>query len=78
MNVLILQPPVMQLNTAYPSGAYLSDFFKRENCLTKWVDLNIELFYSIFCKSGLEKIFELSEQNALKLAQICLPEKKLD
>ena len=69
MNVLILQPPVMQLNTAYPSGAYLSDFFKRENCLTKWLDLNIELFYSIFCKSGLEKIFELSEQNALKLAQ---------
>ena len=68
MNVLILQPPVMQLNTAYPSGAYLSDFFKRENCSVNWLDLNIELFHSIFCRSGLEKVFELASQNALTLA----------
>lgn len=69
MNVLILQPPVMQLNTAYPSGAYLSDFFKKQNCQTKWLDLNIELFYSIFCKKGVEKIFELAQENALKIAR---------
>jgi len=68
MNVLILQPPIMQLNTAYPSGAYLSRFFKREGCNVKWLDLNIELFYSIFCYKGLKKIFELGRKKALEMA----------
>ena len=69
MNVLILQPPVMQLNTAYPSGAYLSAFFKSQNCRTKWLDLNIKLFYEIFSKAGLEKLFSLASKNALKTAE---------
>ncbi len=69
MNVLILQPPLMQLNTAYPSGAYLSAFFKSQNCQTKWLDLNIKLFYEIFSKSGLEKLFSLASKNALNIAE---------
>ena len=69
MNVLILQPPLMQLNTAYPSGAYLSAFFKSQNCPTKWLDLNIKLFYEIFSKSGLEKLFSLASKNALNIAE---------
>lgn len=28
MKIVIIQPPVMQLNAPYPSGAYLSSFFK--------------------------------------------------
>ncbi len=69
MDVIILQPPLMQLNTAYPSGAYLSDFFKKEGCSVKWLDLNIALFYEIFSRNGLEKLFDLSCGNALSLAQ---------
>ncbi|WP_147635046.1 B12-binding domain-containing radical SAM protein [Treponema pectinovorum] len=69
MNVLIIQSPLMQLNTAYPSGAYLFDFFKKQGCDCRWLDLNIELFYSIFSRAGLKKIFELSSKNALKLAE---------
>lgn len=68
MNVLIIQPPVLQCNTVYPSGAYLSSFFKSQGCNTKWIDLNIGLFNAIFSKSGLEKLFELSLENALKEA----------
>lgn len=68
MNVLILQPPVVQLNTAYPSGAYLSSFFKHLEHNAKWVDLNVHLFYEIFSSQGLSKLFELSQENALKLA----------
>ena len=68
MNVLILEPPVVQLNTAYPSGAYLSAFFKSLGHTTKWIDLNILLFYKIFSKEGLTRLFELSTDNALKLA----------
>ena len=58
----------MQLNTAYPSGAYLTSFFKTENCYASWCDLNIRLFYEIFSRSGLKRLFELSEARALPLA----------
>ncbi len=58
----------MQLNTAYPSGAYLTSFFKTENCDASWCDLNIRLFYEIFSAAGLRRLFELSEARALQLA----------
>ena len=75
MEIHILQPPVMQCNTPYPSGAYLSAFF--EQCkqkfpgritTVKWHDLNIQLFHALFSKKGLEKLFMLSEERALKQA----------
>ncbi|WP_294428488.1 radical SAM protein [uncultured Treponema sp.] len=68
MNVLILQPPIAQLNTAYPSGAYLSAFFKSLGHKTTWLDLNISLFYKIFSRQGLTKLFSLCSENALNLA----------
>lgn len=68
MNVLILQPPVMQLNTAYPSGAYLSDYFTKQGLNANWIDLNVELFYEIFSTEGLKQLFDLCSSNALKLA----------
>lgn len=68
MKVIIINPPLVQLNSPYPSGAYLSSFFKKYDNDVIWFDLNIELFYSIFSKSGLEKLFELSEKKALELA----------
>ena len=68
MNVLILQPPIAQLNTAYPSGAYLSAFFKSLGHKTRWLDLNIALFYEIFSRAGLTKLFSLCSENALRLA----------
>ena len=58
----------MQLNTAYPSGAYLTSFFKTEGCEASWCDLNIRLFYEIFSAVGLKRLFELSEARALQLA----------
>lgn len=58
----------MQLNTAYPSGAYLSAFFKNQGCKTAWFDLNISLFDAIFCRSGLEKLFSLCSKKAVDLA----------
>lgn len=69
MNVLILQPPILQSNTVYPSGAYLSAFFKSRGCETKWIDLNILLFDEIFSSRGLGKLFDLASSNALKIAE---------
>lgn len=69
MNVLILQPPIVQLNAPYPSGAYLSAFFKSLGHKTRWIDLSLELFYEIFSRKGLERLFSLCSQNALALAE---------
>ena len=73
MNVLIIQPPIVQLNTAYPSGAYLSAFFRREEFKdriesVRWLDLGIELFYAIFSRKGLERLFSLCSEKALQKA----------
>ena len=68
MNVFTIIPPLVQLNAPYPSGAYLTSFFKKEGHDAHWADLSIELFYEIFSRSGLEKLFSLSEQTALTMA----------
>ena len=69
MNVLILQPPLLQLNTAYPSGAYLKSFFTSQGHNAKWIDLNNKFFYEIFSPDGLKKLFKLSAEQALKKAE---------
>ncbi|MCF0243106.1 MAG: radical SAM protein, partial [Treponema sp.] len=80
MNVTIIQPPLVQLNTPYPSGAYLKSFFQKiksgeisgdssvkiEN--VQWLDFSTLLFHKIFSQEGLKKLFSLSEKQALKLA----------
>lgn len=74
MNTLIIQPPLVQLNTPYPSGAYLLSFFKKlydekeiqgDVC---WFDFSTELFHRIFCRNGLKLIFEKSQEKAVSLA----------
>lgn len=72
MNIVVIQPPLVQLNTAYPSGAYLSSFFKNLGHTVKWFDFSIELFHEIFSRKGLTKLFELSENSALEKAQAAL------
>lgn len=74
LNTIIIQPPLVQLNTPYPSGAYLLSFFnnlysqKKINGQVKWFDLSTELFHKIFCKEGLSFIFNKTQKNALNLA----------
>ncbi|MBS7260613.1 MAG: hypothetical protein KIG91_02995 [Treponema sp.] len=80
MNVTIIQPPLVQLNTPYPSGAYLKSFFQMirdgkieglsQNLIGKvrWLDLSTALFHKIFCRQGLTKLFALTEKKALSMA----------
>jgi len=68
MNVVVVTPPLVQLNAPYPSGAYLNSYFKMQKYDSHWYELSNELFYSIFSKAGVQRLFELSENNALKLA----------
>lgn len=72
-NTIILQPPLVQLNTPYPSGAYLSSLFKKlynDNDISgkiKWFDLSNLFFRKIFSKSGIEHIFTATFSKAQKL-----------
>jgi len=74
MKVIIIQPPLVQLNTPYPSGAYLSAFFKKLASETgiesvKWYDFSECVFNELFCRRGLETLFSLSADKALSLAE---------
>ncbi len=68
MKAVTIIPPLVQLNAPYPSGAYLTSFFKSEGLDAVWADLSIELFYQIFCRKGLKRLFEISGARALELA----------
>lgn len=68
MNVLIITPPLVQLNAPYPSGAYLSSFFKNLGHNALWLDLSIELVHEIFSAEGLSRLFDLTEKKAMELS----------
>lgn len=68
MNAIVIQPPLVQLNSPYPSGAYLKSFFNKNGHNAVWHDLSVQLVHSIFSKNGLKKLFELSKENAMKIA----------
>ena len=74
LNTLIIQPPLVQLNTPYPSGAYLLDFFnslyeeKNVKGRVEWFDLSNSFFHKIFCKHGIAHVFNFTFEKALKLS----------
>ena len=75
-HVVIIQPPIVQLNTPYPSGAYLKAFFQKISELNtglnigsiKWIDSGNILFNHVFSKEGLAHIFSVTQHKALKQA----------
>lgn len=58
MKILLLTPPLTQLNTPYPATAYLKGFLTGRGCEVYQGDLGIELILKIFSKEGLEELFE--------------------
>ena len=74
MQVVIFQSPLVQLNTPYPSGAYLKSFFSSQDFINfsdvKWFDLSNLLYNNIFSKEGLTKLFELTYETALEKANL--------
>ncbi|MCM2322699.1 MAG: B12-binding domain-containing radical SAM protein [Oligoflexia bacterium] len=56
MRVLLLTPPLTQLNTPYPATAYLTGFLRARGHEVAQGDLSIELILRLFSRSGLERI----------------------
>lgn len=75
-DVIIVQPPLVQLNTPYPSGAYLRAFFSqlKKDYLqwaigsVRWIDYSNALYRSIFSQAGLKKLFSSTEKKAMEKA----------
>lgn len=79
-SVYIIQPPLVQLNGPYPSGAYLASFFRMDVFggakpgSVRWIDANNRFFRYLFCARGICALFDacsaaaLAEADALESA----------
>ncbi len=56
--VLLLIPPLTQLNTPYPSTAYLTGFLQSRGIACEQADLGIEMVLRLFSRPGLTQVFE--------------------
>ena len=64
LRILLLTPPMIQLNTPYPATAYLTGFLRQHPGLdVRQADPAIELFLAVFSREGLTAIAgELTER----------------
>ena len=56
--VLLLIPPLTQLNTPYPSTAYLTGFLRSRGITCEQGDLGIEMVLRLFSRKGLVQVFD--------------------
>jgi radical SAM superfamily enzyme YgiQ (UPF0313 family) len=64
MKILLLTPPMTQLNTPYPATAYLKGFLRTQGIEAAQADPALELFLRLFSSRGLERIREALEGSA--------------
>lgn len=57
MQILLVTPPLTQLNTPYPATAVLKGFLVAEGHQVRQADLGIELINRVFSKQGLTDVF---------------------
>lgn len=55
--LLLLIPPLTQLNTPYPSTAYLTGFLRSRGYPVEQADLGIEMVLALFSRDGLKRVF---------------------
>ena len=68
MRLLLITPPMTQLNTPYPATAYLTGFLRqhaaRLDLEVEQADAAIELFLKVFSRDGLRRILDELEARA--------------
>src|SRR5574341_9187 len=58
MRTLLIIPPLTQLNTPYPSTAYLTGFLTARGYQVDQADIGIELVLALFSRAGLSRVFD--------------------
>ncbi|MFC5269196.1 B12-binding domain-containing radical SAM protein [Adhaeribacter terreus] len=56
--ILLITPPLTQLNTPYPATAYLKGFLKSRGFNVHQADLGLDMVLKMFCRKGLERMFK--------------------
>lgn len=62
-DILLITPPITQLNTPYPATAYLKGFLNTKDISSYQVDLGIEVILDVFSKNELSRIFTIAAEN---------------
>ena len=57
-SILLIIPPLTQLNTPYPSTAYLTGFLRPRGYTVHQADVGIEMVLALFSRTGLIRVFE--------------------
>ena len=63
LSVLLLIPPLTQLNTPYPSTAYLTGFLHSRGYPARQADIGIEMVRTLFSREGLSRVFGRIKQH---------------
>ena len=66
--ILLLTPPLTQLNTPYPATAYIKGFLGTRGYQVHQADLSIELVLRLFSKEGLMRVFDEIEAGGFELS----------
>lgn len=66
MQILLLTPPMIQLNTPYPATTYLTGFLSKQGYSVFQDDPAIKLFLKLFCKTGLEQVVAILKAKKAK------------
>lgn len=61
--LLLIIPPLTQLNTPYPSTAYLTGFLSLRGYEVAQADVGIEMILALFSRMGLERVFARLRQS---------------
>jgi radical SAM superfamily enzyme YgiQ (UPF0313 family) len=64
MKILLVTPPLTQLNTPYPATCHLVGFLRSQGLAAEQMDLSIELINALFTRQKLEEIFELASNHS--------------
>lgn len=67
--ILLLTPPMTQLNTPYPATGYLSGFLKQQGYNVAQSDPSIELVCRLFSKDGLTRVQAQVQKGPQKLSK---------
>jgi radical SAM superfamily enzyme YgiQ (UPF0313 family) len=64
MRVLLITPPMTQINTPYPATAYLTAYLRSEGYICEQRDMSLDFALQLYSRDGLEQILEeLKKEN---------------
>jgi len=63
-NLLIITPPLTQLNTPYPAASFLKGFLQARGYLVRTIDLGIALVHAMMTRNQLTQVFDHATQFA--------------